>query len=52
LKDEALEAYIKRRKKEYKEHTDRHNLIIDIGVWKNLILQWGFDFEMDKGKDR
>jgi hypothetical protein len=45
---ETREMYVKRRKKQYKEHTQRHNQIIVIQIWRNLVSQWRFDYEMDK----
>jgi hypothetical protein len=45
---ETREMYIKRRKKQYKEHVERHNQIIDIEIWRNLVSQWIFDYDMDK----
>jgi hypothetical protein len=45
---ESREEYVKRRKKQYKEHTERHNQIINIEMWRDLVAQWKFDYDMDK----
>jgi hypothetical protein len=47
-KAETLEQYVHRRKSQYKEHCERHHKIVDINIWRDLVSQWKFDFEMDQ----
>jgi hypothetical protein len=45
---ETKEQYVSRRKKHYKEHCRREGKVIDIRIWKDLVAQWEFDYEMER----
>jgi hypothetical protein len=45
---ETTEMYLKKRKKQYKDHCMKHNQIINIEIWRDWVAQWKFDYDMDK----